>query len=53
MAVPSEPAASATPPAELRRFAINFHFLSGGEFTTKLLTFASFAYLALVLGPLS
>jgi PST family polysaccharide transporter len=52
MAVPSEPAVSAAPPAEPRRLAINFLFLSAGEFTAKLLTFASFTYLARVLGPL-
>jgi len=52
MAVPSEVVASATPPAEPRRLAINFLFLTAGEFTAKLLTFASFTYLARVLGPL-
>ena len=52
IAVPSEPVAPAALPAEPRRLAINFLFLSGGEFTAKLLTFASFTYLARVLGPL-
>jgi len=52
MGVPSEVVASATPPAEPRRLAINFLFLTAGEFTAKLLTFASFTYLARVLGPL-
>src|SRR3954453_12730190 len=42
-----KPAARA---AEPRRLAINFLFLSGGEFTAKLLTFASFSYLARHLG---
>jgi O-antigen/teichoic acid export membrane protein len=37
--------------AEPRRLAINFLFLSGGEFGAKLLTFASFTYLARSLGP--
>src|SRR5579863_1476247 len=36
--------------AEPRRLALNFLFLSGGEFTAKLLTFASFSYLAHILG---
>ena len=36
--------------AEPRRLAINFLFLSCGEFTAKLLTFASFSYLARQLG---
>jgi O-antigen/teichoic acid export membrane protein len=37
--------------AEPRRLAINFLCLSGGESAAKLLTFASFSYLARVLGP--
>jgi PST family polysaccharide transporter len=37
--------------AEPRRLAINFLFLSGGECTAKLLTFASFSYLSRMLGP--
>jgi O-antigen/teichoic acid export membrane protein len=36
---------------EPHRLAINFLFLSGGECTAKLLTFASFSYLARTLGP--
>src|ERR1041385_6082851 len=36
---------------EPRRLAVNFLFLSCGEFTAKLLTFATFSYLARVLGP--
>jgi O-antigen/teichoic acid export membrane protein len=48
------PAAAPGPPqgrvAEPRRLAINFLFLSGGEFTAKVLTFASFSYLARQLG---
>jgi O-antigen/teichoic acid export membrane protein len=51
MAVPDGLAALANPPAEPRRLAINFFFLSAGEFTAKLLTFASFTYLARALGP--
>jgi O-antigen/teichoic acid export membrane protein len=39
------------PAAEPRRLAINFIFLSAGEFTAKLLTFATFSYLARMLGP--
>ncbi len=38
-------------PAEPRRLAINFLFLSCGESLAKLLTFASFSYLARTLGP--
>src|SRR5580700_5574738 len=40
-------------PVEPKRLAINFLFLSGGEFGAKLLTFASFTYLARTLGPVS
>jgi O-antigen/teichoic acid export membrane protein len=40
-------------PVEPKRLAVNFLFLSGGEFTAKLLTFASFSYLARTLGPVS
>jgi len=39
------------PAAEPRRLAINFIYLSAGELTAKLLTFASFSYLARTLGP--
>jgi PST family polysaccharide transporter len=41
------------PPVSLapRRLAINFLFLSCGEITAKLLTFAIFSYLARTLGP--
>lgn len=52
--LPEVPAPELEPPAqaaaEPRRLAINFLFLSGGEFTAKLLTFASFSYMARVLG---
>lgn len=43
----------AAPPraAEPRRLAINFLFLSAGESTAKLLTFATFSYLSRMLGP--
>jgi O-antigen/teichoic acid export membrane protein len=51
-AIVSEEAAPAAPrAAEPRRLAINFLFLSCGEFTAKLLTFASFSYLARTFGP--
>jgi O-antigen/teichoic acid export membrane protein len=53
VAMAAEGPAPVTPAAEPRRLAINYLFLSGGEFTAKLLTFASFAYLARVLGPLN
>ncbi len=46
-------AAVAMRPVEPKRLAINFLFLSGGEFGAKLLTFASFTYLARTLGPVS
>jgi O-antigen/teichoic acid export membrane protein len=45
--------ATVTRPAEPLRLATNFIFLSAGEFTAKLLTFASFTYLARTLGPVS
>jgi O-antigen/teichoic acid export membrane protein len=38
-------------PVEPRRLALNFLLLSLGEFTAKLLTFASFSHMAKVLGP--
>lgn len=38
-------------PAEPHRLAVNFLFLAAGEFTAKVLTFASFTYLARTLGP--
>jgi O-antigen/teichoic acid export membrane protein len=43
--------ALASKPAEPRRLAINFLFLSCGESLAKLLTFASFSYMARTLGP--
>ncbi|MGO9272394.1 MAG: flippase [Terriglobia bacterium] len=49
---PPEPTAPVRA-AEPRRLAINYLFLSIGEFTAKLLTFASFSYLARVLGPVN
>jgi O-antigen/teichoic acid export membrane protein len=42
---------SAPPGVVRRKLAINFFFLSAGEMTAKLLTFASFSYLARTLGP--
>src|SRR5208337_3973952 len=53
VAMAAEGPASVTPAAEPRRLAINYLFLSGGEFAAKLLTFASFTYLARVLGPVN
>jgi O-antigen/teichoic acid export membrane protein len=38
-------------PVEPRRLAVNFVYLAAGEFAAKLLTFASFSYMARVLGP--
>jgi O-antigen/teichoic acid export membrane protein len=52
VAMVSDQAAPVAPAAEPRRLAINFLYLSAGEFTAKLLTFATFSYLARVLGPL-
>ncbi len=43
--------APATRPAEPRRLAVNFLFLSCGESFAKLLTFASFSYIARTLHP--
>ena len=48
---PPQRSASIARPAEPRRLAINFIFLSAGECVAKLLTFASFSYLARMLGP--
>ena len=45
--------AAAIRPVEPRLLAVNFLFLSVGEFGAKLLTFASFTYLARTLGPVS
>lgn len=47
---PSVTSPAALNPAEPRRLAINFLFLSFGESTAKLLTFASFSYLARIFG---
>lgn len=52
-ATASEMPPSVTLATEPRRLAINLLFLSGAEFTAKLLTFATFTYLARVLGPLN
>jgi len=43
--------AVASGPVQPQRLAVNFLFLSGGEFAAKLLTFFSFTYLARTLGP--
>ena len=45
--------ATANRPVEPKRLAVNFFYLSAGEFGAKLLTFASFTYLARTLGPIS
>jgi O-antigen/teichoic acid export membrane protein len=51
-ASPQEAVESQRPaPVEPRRLALNFLLLSIGEFTAKLLTFASFSHMAKVLGP--
>lgn len=49
--VAAAPDPAPRPAAEPRRLAINFVFLSCGEVAAKLLTFASFSYLARTLGP--
>src|SRR5579863_6487709 len=49
--VSAAPDPAPRPAAEPRRLAINFVFLSFGEIAAKLLTFASFSYLARTLGP--
>jgi len=54
MGSPSSEVASETQglaPVEPRRLALNFLLLTVGEFTAKLLTFASFSHMAKVLGP--
>jgi O-antigen/teichoic acid export membrane protein len=48
--LPETPAAAGKP-AQPRRLAINFLYLSCGESFAKLLTFASFSYMARTLGP--
>jgi O-antigen/teichoic acid export membrane protein len=45
------PESAISVPVEPRRLAVNFLCLSFGEFAAKLLTFASFSYMARVLGP--
>jgi len=49
--IPERPVSNASG-VEPRRLAINYLYLSAGEFTAKLLTFATFSFLARVLGPL-
>ena len=48
---PEQLAVTAHAAGQRRRLAINFLFLSGGEFGAKILTFLSFTYLARTLGP--
>jgi O-antigen/teichoic acid export membrane protein len=48
-----EPGAQAATAAEPRRLAVNYLFLTGAEFTSKLLAFVTFSYLARMLGPLA
>lgn len=43
--------ALAAPAAQPKRLAVNFAYLTAGEMTAKLLTFASFSFLAHNLGP--
>jgi len=45
------PLAKNAPAEEPRRLAANLLYLLTGEFAAKLLTFASFSYLARLLGP--
>jgi O-antigen/teichoic acid export membrane protein len=48
---PSKSPAFSAPVAQPKRLAVNFAYLTAGEMTAKLLTFASFSYLARHLGP--
>ena len=49
--VPAKLPEIVAPTAEPKRLAVNFAYLSAGEMTAKLLTFASFSFLAHGLGP--
>jgi O-antigen/teichoic acid export membrane protein len=49
--VPAKLPEIVAPTAEPKRLAVNFAYLSAGEMTAKLLTFASFSFLAHRLGP--
>jgi O-antigen/teichoic acid export membrane protein len=51
LSAPPQASASGLAPAPPRRLAINLLWLSLGEFTAKLLTFAAFSHLARTLGP--
>src|ERR1700691_3484589 len=51
LSAPPKPTAPGVAPAPPRRLAINLVWLSLGEFTAKLLTFAAFSHLARTLGP--
>jgi O-antigen/teichoic acid export membrane protein len=50
-AVPTEIQTHASAAVQPHRLAANFAYLSAGEMAAKLLTFASFSYLARTLGP--
>jgi O-antigen/teichoic acid export membrane protein len=48
---PAKSSALAPPPAQPKRLAVNFAYLTAGEMAAKLLTFASFSFLARHFGP--
>jgi O-antigen/teichoic acid export membrane protein len=48
---PAKSPAFAPPPEQPKRLAVNFAYLTAGEMTAKLITFASFSFLAHGLGP--
>jgi O-antigen/teichoic acid export membrane protein len=48
---PAKSPAFAAPAAQPKRLAVNFAYLTAGEMTAKLLTFASFSFLAHHIGP--
>jgi len=48
---PAKLTAFAAPVAQPKRLAVNFAYLTAGEMTAKLLTFASFSFLAHKIGP--
>jgi O-antigen/teichoic acid export membrane protein len=49
--IPAKSSEIAAPAAQPKRLAVNFAYLTAGEMTAKLLTFASFSFLAHNLGP--
>jgi PST family polysaccharide transporter len=48
---PAKSTAFAAPAAQPKRLAVNFAYLTAGEMTAKLLSFASFSFLAHNIGP--